>query len=949
VRVEIVADTLAADALPWELLRDTATGADIALAARSIGRTTTAAAAAFSAVRDDDEVRILIVIARPEGRLDVGFRSIAGPLLRELTASGASVSVDVLRPPTFEQLQIVLRAARDDGHPYDLVHFDGHGELDPADGRSALVFEAGDEAGTLVRGDVVGEELRACDVPLLVLNACRSAAGGHEQTYGSVAREALEQGLAAVVAMRFNVYVPTAALFVGGLYRALGEGRQLSDAMTEARRRLAERADRDGLPVVRDWCVPALYQAAPLRLATAGARGARPTARELRLPAPPAHGFVGRDEVFVELEGVLVGGPHVMVRAFSGAGKTTAACEFARWYMRTGGCQVAGPLVNVTDAPAADELARRIGAIEDRSLVIWDDVRVLDRDHDLLLDDIAARGGRVLAITDRLAGTDRLPLVPLPNLPGEEGLALALAVATDAGSALSPDDAVELWRGTRGHALATELAVRELPRRGVGVATLMEELESPTNGDPAAWARPVGADLDIDAAPPEVTLVAQFRGTGTVIGLSCLRDGGDDMDAADTVLEDLRRRGLVTRISPVAFVIHPGLPVALAAKGRYEPPGSGFARAVSQAVNLWIGFAEMQGGEVPWQAEAPNILAARRIASRERDWPVVVQLLDGVDALGTYAGRQDVRHDEIVAAAPDFVDPDTGVPRPGMDAFHTAVLGHLASAAELEGDKAKVVRLRTQDVRARRATASAALAVAPERRDGGQRDLVRRLAVGLTNLGPAQSDLGDAAALATMDEAVALARELGDWRLDALNRLNRGVHHMTVPRPPDFDRAGAEFAAGYSLAIQDDQPLAGKLMTERGTVHYERALASGDPAERAAHLQQAADLLEFAVGLRVPDAVLFHQLGQVHRHLGNLADARAWFEQAIELREQERVPGAGADARLHLAEALEEAGLIDEAISFARSAEELFAQAPDATLELELDQTLARLALRARS
>ena len=271
LRVEIVADALAADALPWELLRDPRSGADLALTARSITRTTSAAAATSGAVREDATVRILIVIARPEGRLDVGFRAVAGPLLRELTASGASVEVDVLRPPTFERLQAVLSATRAASRPYDLLHFDGHGVFDAAQGRSALVFESGDEAGTLVTGDVLGEELRAGDVPLLVMNACRSAAGHQEQAYGSVAREALERGLAAVVAMRFNVYVPTAALFVGGLYRALGEGRELQDAVTGARRLLTERTDRGGLPFVRDWCVPALYQAAPLRLASAGA------------------------------------------------------------------------------------------------------------------------------------------------------------------------------------------------------------------------------------------------------------------------------------------------------------------------------------------------------------------------------------------------------------------------------------------------------------------------------------------------------------------------------------------------------------------------------------------------------------------------------------------------------------------------------------------------------
>lgn len=269
----------------------------------------------------------------------------------------------------------------------------------------------------------------------------------------------------------------------------------------------------------------------------------------------------------------------------------------------------------------------------------------------------------------------------------------------------------------------------------------------------------------------------------------------------------------------------------------------------------------------------------------------------------------------------------------------------------------------TVDVDRRRTAVADALAVPPDRRTDADRALVRHLAVGLTNLGPTQRELGDPAALDTMSEAAALAGEFGDWRLEALNRLNLGVHWMTVPVPPAFDRADTEFAAGYNLAIRDDPPLAGKLMTERGTVHYERALATADPDAARAELELAADLLELTAGLleltadllelakgQRDHAVLFHQLGQVHRHLCHLEDARAWFEQAIALRETEVEPGAGADARLHLALALEDAGLLGEALSFAHSAEEVLLKAaePDPTLQLELEETLARLSLRAR-
>lgn len=954
LRVEIVADTPAADALPWELLRDPRAGADLALAARALTRTTSAAAAVGGAERDDAAVRVLIVIARPEGRLDVGFRSVADPLLRELTASGASVEVDVLRPPTFERLREVLREAAAVSRPYDLVHFDGHGEFDSEAGVGALVFESGDEAGALVTGAMLGKELNAGAVPLLVMNACRSAAGHREQAYGSVAREALERGLTAVVAMRFNVYVAAAALFVGGLYRALGEGRELQDAVTEARRLLSERPDRGGLPAIQDWCVPVLYQAAPVRLAGAGASGARP-ATERALPPEPGHGFVGRDEVFVELEAEFVRSPTVVLRALGGAGKTTLATEFARWYVRTGGCGVAGPRISLADRLSAAEVRNRLGPLENRPLVVWDDSRELTAEHVELLDEVAAQGGRTLVVRDRRPDPPGVPVIAMPNFPGEEAQALAYAVALEAGMELTHELADYIGGGLRGHALAIVLAVRELARHDSAITdealeSLFEDLTAPPNGDPAAWTRPLGEHLDVDDAPRDATLVAQCRGYVSAIGLGHLR-GDQDYDAAAEALDALAVRGLLTHVGFAAFAIHPGLAVALAAQGRYEPPGRAFAQAMAATGSAWAGFAELEGGDAPWPAEASNIIFARRLASREGWWPEVVQLIEGVVALSMHGVLPDAGRLEILEAAQDFVDLDTGEPLPGMEEYARAFPQLLAGLAEMDGDRAKALRLRTADVAARRARAVGALAVPPDRRSPEERDGIRRLAVGLTNLGPAQSDRGEPGALDTMDEAIQLARDLGDWRLEAQNLLNRGVHWMTVPAPPAFDRADEEFEAGYKLTIEPDPRFAGKFMTERGTVYYERAMATPDAGEQRKQLERAAQLLELAVGLREPDSVLFHQLGQVHRFLGNLEESRAWFEQTIAVRDAEREPGAGADARLHLALTLEQAGLLAEALRYALSAEEVLAEAlePDPALQLRIEEAVARLALLARA
>ena len=78
--------------------------------------------------KDDDVVRILLVICRPAGTYDVPFRSVASRLLAGLRAGfETDFQVDVLRPPTYGRLSTVLRTAAVAERPYHIVHFDGHG------------------------------------------------------------------------------------------------------------------------------------------------------------------------------------------------------------------------------------------------------------------------------------------------------------------------------------------------------------------------------------------------------------------------------------------------------------------------------------------------------------------------------------------------------------------------------------------------------------------------------------------------------------------------------------------------------------------------------------------------------------------------------------------------------------------------------------------------------
>ncbi len=127
-RIEIATGIAEATAIPWELIRNPRTRTFLALSAESFVRTQREAKAALAPAGEAEKVRILLVICRPKGGEDAPFRSVAGRLVTRLSDEARDAfDIDVLRPPTYEQLGTTLRRAKERGRPYHIVHFDGHG------------------------------------------------------------------------------------------------------------------------------------------------------------------------------------------------------------------------------------------------------------------------------------------------------------------------------------------------------------------------------------------------------------------------------------------------------------------------------------------------------------------------------------------------------------------------------------------------------------------------------------------------------------------------------------------------------------------------------------------------------------------------------------------------------------------------------------------------------
>ncbi|HTC74966.1 MAG TPA: CHAT domain-containing protein, partial [Edaphobacter sp.] len=480
----------------------------------------------------DGAFRILLVVARPYGERDVPLGAVARPVLEALRPLRPRIELELLRPPSFDELSRRLNGKP--GH-YNLVHFDGHGAFAeggpvamfgrmPSAGH--LVFENADGSPHVVNSLDLGQALAACGVPLFVLNACQSAQEGKADPFASVASQLVATGASGVVAMSYSVYVGAASRFMERFYQQLAEHASLSEAVGAARLRLFSEPGRQSVAgeiELRDWIVPALFQQkqglVPIPREGGGAgKGAEQPQDELLARVEQAceqgaYGFIGRDYDLLRLERALgeANSPWAVVQGIGGTGKTQLAYGFARWYAETGGCpggvfvtsfqskadlaQVIGSVVGYgTDFSSLPEQEQRDRLVkylrENPCLLIWDNFEPVagypvgatplasDQERDKLSRFLKSlRGGKSLVlITTRKEDEDWLGigyrLVPINGLPYRDAWVLAEEVLKSVGK--RPEDFNDdpdyagLVKLLGGHPRSIEMVLRQLRRRSPG-------------------------------------------------------------------------------------------------------------------------------------------------------------------------------------------------------------------------------------------------------------------------------------------------------------------------------------------------------------------------------------------------------------------------------------------------------------------------------------------------
>ncbi|MBF0416605.1 MAG: CHAT domain-containing protein, partial [Magnetococcales bacterium] len=488
-----------------------------------------------------DRLNILLVIARPDGDQDVGYHAVARPLVA-MARKHPWVRVNVLRPPTFDQLRHLLEE-----RPgfYHIVHVDGHGDYDvfgshglytyDYEAQGLLVFEDDEGKAKDVTAKELNNLLARHRIPFMVLNACRAAAMDERarDPFAATAPALIRAGVRGVVAMGYNLYVSGAQVFVPAFYEKLFRTGSIIEATRSGREAMVAHPERDcsrGRFPLQDWLLPVLYQQeAPV---LPFQETASPTTAEETVVIPEEaqvrgdFGFIGRERAILALERALRNQPQraILIHGMAGVGKTTLAQGLLEWLNQTGGLKyspfwfpfdkirsaefVINRLtealfgLNATAKPLEEKLKAVVAALRDHPfLQVWDNfesasgiegtaitpmLSMSDRQILLRLIQGMAGGKSRILITSRsreawLPITVCYPL-PLGGLQGEERWEFCNAVVKLLGLKPKREDSAfqELMEKLDGHPLAMRAVLLRLDE--TSPARLLKELEKGLEG-----------------------------------------------------------------------------------------------------------------------------------------------------------------------------------------------------------------------------------------------------------------------------------------------------------------------------------------------------------------------------------------------------------------------------------------------------------------------------------
>jgi tetratricopeptide (TPR) repeat protein len=863
----------------------------------------------------DDRVNILLVVARPYD-VDVRYRSIARPLVELIRDRHLPAHVDVLRPPTFDQLREQLRARP--GY-YHVVHFDGHGAFADGAGQYAphqyqgpvgrLVFEDDQGGRDPKSASDLSTLLQECTVPVVVLNACQSGmlSDKAEDPFASVATALLQSGMRSVVAMAYSLYVSGAQVFLPAFYRRLFEAGDTSEAVRAGRQEMLAHKERvcvRGRFPLEDWILPVLYQQDPLDFGFA--KQAKPEERQSRLPQEvleyrDPYGFVGRDSALLAMErAIRRKAPAILVEGLGGVGKTTLARGFLRWLDETGGLdgalwfdfrdiRTAEYVINQTGEAfygenfrlKPDKIALLGKALkEHRVLMVWDNfesaaVNLTSEDRaelGRLLDGIRDTKGKVIVTSrsrEECLGPSLRSELRLAGLDGEERWEYCETILHELGLKVNRDDAglKELMDQLAGHPLAMRV--------------ILPKLEGMTAAQILAVMRRGIAELGLDEKEEqgklfgalhfvEQNLAQEFRPLLWPLGL---HEGYVDGDFLKMMAEQVDDAWTQERID--------GFLMALGAAGLLRDQGervhemhpllTSYLRARGEAPEEWQrSFVDVMGGlataltpkdlheqRIPFFLNGANLHLALELAGR---WQMSADMAALTQALALFAQR----------------------------------------SSRWKEAKQLFERLLERSIRANNSKAEAAAChqlgrIAEEQRDFGTAEdwYLKSLAINEKdgNLPDAATTYRQLSRIATEQREFGTARE---WCLKSLaiteklgNQQVAVVTYYQLGRIAEEERDFGTAREWYVKSLEISEKL-GIEEASASACHQLGIIAhaEGDLGKAQAWYLRSLEIKEKQGNLQGA-ASTYHQLGAIAQAEGDFDKARKWYLRSLDIKERE--------------------------------------------------------------
>ncbi|MFN6495632.1 MAG: tetratricopeptide repeat protein [Nostoc sp. DedQUE01] len=376
VKIEIVGNSREFHALHWEALRDKDWPRPLSVDCVMIRKRLDKAASVAANMAESPVINLLVVIARPDEEHDVGYRTIARPLIEVIQNSHLPVNIDLLRPGTYESLERHLEA-KGAGY-YHIIHFDCHGalmgyadiqeevkrnrytyqarwgreDIQPYEGVRAFLFLDGESKGKAdpVEAGELANLLTGKGIPVCILNACQSgkqvrgAGEAGEAGETSLGSRLMTAGMQMVVAMGYSVTVSAARLMMEQVYQNLFGGKEITEAIRLGRRELFNNKTRKAYfntdIDLEDWLLPVVYSNQRVNL---NLRKFRDEEEEeyfeklgnLYQYTPPEYGFIGRDLEILKIEKALFRHNILLLQGMGGTGKTTLLNYLRSWWQTT--------------------------------------------------------------------------------------------------------------------------------------------------------------------------------------------------------------------------------------------------------------------------------------------------------------------------------------------------------------------------------------------------------------------------------------------------------------------------------------------------------------------------------------------------------------------------------------------------------------------------------------